>query len=301
MLSLLFVPEVTVVAQSTPSIVDLHFHPSASWNAGALVALLDKIGVAAAGNGPAGSDSIGLGFGRSFPGRFIPFCGQGEITLLLNTQGDSTWRLAGQGISNYLSRLEVALRAGQCKGIGELFPNNLSSHGSDFPGFHYPVDSPMIRRLWELSAKYQVPLSVHVEADGPTVAEMERLLDATPMGVFIWAHTGFYAEPPLLRRLFQQHPDLFCELSWRDERRMPINRPVSLAHILRPEWQELFENFSDRFVIGTDVNPNHPSMQVYESLIEYWREILRQLSHGAAERIAHQNAERILRLPPSTR
>ena len=257
--------------------------------------------MAAAGNGPAGPDGLGLGFGRNYSGRFVPFCGLGEITSLLNTERDNTWRLLGQGISNYLGRLEVGLASGQCKGIGELFPNNLSSHGNDFPGFRYPVDSPLMRRLWELSAKYLVPLSVHAEADAPTVAEMERLLDTTPMGVFIWAHTGFYAEPPLLRRLFQQHPDLFCELSWRDERRMPINRSVSLAHMLRPEWQELFESFSDRFVIGTDIDPNHPSMERYESLIGYWREILGQLSHDAAERIAHQNAEHVLRRPPSTK
>jgi predicted TIM-barrel fold metal-dependent hydrolase len=72
--------------------------------------------------------------------------------------------------------------------------------------------------------------------------------------------------------------------------------------MLRPEWQELFEGFSDRFVIGTDiVDPNRPFVQEYESLIMYWREIIGQLSRDTAERIAHQNAERILRLPPSTK
>ena len=294
-------PRVTTLAQPAPPIVDLHFHPSTAWDAGALITLFDRIGVTAAGNGPAGPDSIGFGFGRSHPTRFFPFCGLGEITHWLNTEGDRTWSLSGQGITSYLSKLEVLLRAGQCKGIGELFPNNLRSHGIDFPGFRYPVDSPMMRRLWEFSAKYHAPLSVHAEADSPTVGEMERLLDLSPTGVFIWAHTGFYAEPPLLRGLFQKHPNLFCELSWRDERRMSINRPVSLARKLRPEWQELFESFSDRFVIGTDVDPNRPSLQTYEELIGYWREMLGQLSHDTAEKIAHQNAERILRLSPSTK
>ncbi len=300
LVGLFLAPGGPALAQPAPPIIDLHFHPSTAWDAGALITLFDRIGVAAAGNGPAGPDGVGLGFGRSSPARFLPYCGLGEITYWLNTEGDRTWRLSGQGITNYLSKLEVALRSGQCKGIGELFPNNLRSHDSSFPGFRYPVDSPMMRRLWELSAKYQVPLSVHAEADAPTVAEMERLLDVTPTGVFIWAHTGFNAEPPLLRGLFAKHANLLCELSFRDERRTTLGRPISLAHLIRPEWQDLFENFSDRFVIGTDTYPLG-DMRQYEFIIGYWHEILGQLSHDTAERIAHQNAEHIMRLPPSSK
>lgn len=300
LVALCLVSGVPALAQPAPPIIDLHFHPSNAWDAGAVLALFDRIGVAAAGNGPAGPDSVGLGFGRSHPTRFLPFCGLGEITYWLNNEGDRTWRLSGRGIMSYLGKLEVALRSGQCKGIGELFPNNLRSHDSSFPGFRYPVDSPMMRRLWEFSAKYQVPLSVHAEADAPTVAEMERLLDVTPTGVFIWAHTGFNAEPPMLRELLQKHANLFCELSFRDERRTILGRPISLAHQLRPEWQELFESFSDRFVIGTDTYPMG-DLGRYESIIGYWREILGQLSHDTAERIAHQNAEHIMRLTPSSK
>ncbi len=128
---------------------------------------------------------------------------------------------------------------------------------------------------------------------------MERLLEVTPQGTFIWAHTGFFAEPPLLKRLLQQHPDLFCELSWRDERpvaqgwHLPI--PISEGNRLRPEWKDLLEEFPDRFVIGTDVST--PSLIEYASLIKYWRAILSQLTAETAEKFAHANAERILRLP----
>lgn len=66
-----------------------------------------------------------------------------------------------------------------------------------------------------------MPLSVHLEAQGASIDEMERLVDTTPQGMFIWAHTGFYAEPALLSRLLKRHADLYCELSHRDEAMTP--------------------------------------------------------------------------------
>ncbi len=79
--------------------------------------------------------------------------------------------------------------------------------------------------------------------------------------------------------------------------RLPI--PISQGNQLRPEWKGLFEEFPDRFLIGTDVGK--PSLDGYSNLITYWREILKQLSPEAAEKIAHQNAERVLKLSPVTK
>ncbi len=152
-----------------------------------------------------------------------------------------------------------------------------------------------MHRLWALSATYGIPVHVHAEADGPTVAEMERLLESNSQGTWLWAHTGNFIEPLALKPLFQQHPNLFCELSWRDER-VGVRIPISVGGLLRPEWKELLEEFPDRFVIGTDVGD--PSLDRYAVMIGYWRGILNQLSKGAAEKLAHQNAERILKLPP---
>lgn len=261
--------------------------------------LFDQLEVAKAGNGPAGPDSIALDYAAKYPDRFIPFLGLWEIQVQIRDDGAWAWNLQSPRIMAYLVKLEGELQSGKARGIGELYPNNMNSHPPAFPGTRYPVDSPLMRRLWAFSAQYGVPLSVHLEADGSSVAGMERLLDVTPQGIFIWAHTGFFAEPPLLKRLFQQHPALFCELSWRDERtiktgwRLPL--PISEGGQLRPIWKDLLEEFPERFVIGTDVNP--PSIIEYATLIQYWRKILSQLTPETAEKLAHKNAERILRLP----
>ncbi len=285
-----------VLAQPPPQIIDLHFHASPGWDIEALVSLFDQLGVAKAAGGPAGPDYLGLSFASRHPDRFIPFGGQGSLVGLIWKEWAGIWNLQSPRIEDYLRLLETELRGGQVRGIGEIFVNNLNSHPADFEPIRFPADSPLMHRLWALSATYGVPVHVHAEADGPTVAEMERLLESNRQGTWLWAHTGFFIEPPALRRLFQQHPNLFCELSWRDERVGPRRIPISVGGQLLPEWKELLEEFPDRFVIGTDVGD--PSLGRYAFMIGYWRGIFKQLSPVAAEKLAHQNAERILKLPP---
>jgi len=301
MLSILLGPvllQQRTVAQQEPPIIDLHLHAENGWDMGGLANLFDRLGVARAGNGPGGPDTLALSFARRLSGRFIPFAALGELAFHLQNEGTAAWSLQSQGILQYLSRLEGELASGQYKGIGEVFPNNLHTHGS-WLAFRFPADSPLMRRLWAYSAKYRVPISVHLEADLTSVAEMERLLDITPQGTFIWAHTGFFADPPLLARLFQQHPDLSAELSWRDERSGNLRQQISIGGQLKPDWKDLLEQFPDRFVIGTDVSGQ--SLAEYEAVINYWRGVLPQLSPATAEKIAHQNAEHLLNLPSVVR
>lgn len=296
-LSFLLASGTVVLAQPTPPIIDLHFHAQPGWNIPALVRLFDQLGVAKAGSGAGGPDTFWLSFASTYPDRFIPFGAQWHHLVLILREGADIWNLQSPRIADYLRLLEIDLRSGRIKGIGEIFVNNLNSHGPGFEPIRFPADSPLMRRFWAFSATYGVPVQVHAEATGPTIAEMERLLESGRQGTWLWAHTGFFIEPPALRQLFQKHPNLFCELSWRDERPGPRTKiPISDGGQLRPAWKELLEEFPDRFVIGTDVSS--PSLDGYARLIDYWRGILKQLSPETAEKLAHQNAARILKLPP---
>src|SRR5215471_10838962 len=93
---------------------------------------------------------------------------------------------------------------------------------------------------------------------------MERVLVSDRSGTWIWAHTGWLpvANPSLLRPLLQAHPNLFCELSGRESiRRIYRGDPIDNDRVLKPEWEALLEDFPDRFVIGTDVDP--PTIAAY--------------------------------------
>jgi predicted TIM-barrel fold metal-dependent hydrolase len=281
-------------AQTLP-IIDLHFHADQVWDVQALVKLFDELGVAAAGNGARGSDDLALKFAEQYPGRFIPFGGNEPIRGFISRGGERAYTLQDPAVVEYLGRLEVALRNGQFKGIGELVVN--STHSCSDKPSKYPADSPLMHRLWALSASYGVPLSAHMDATDDSLAQMERLLASDRRGTWIWAHTGWSADssPTLLRRLLQAHPNLFCELSGRESiRRKYRGDPIDEGGMLKPTWKALLEEFPDRFVIGTDIDP--ATLETYREEIGYWRGILTQLSPTTAAKLAHENAKRLLKL-----
>ena len=249
-----------------------------------------------AANGSRSSDELWLQFTRNYPKRFVPFGGQGGLAGFYRTYGQAFWTVQASEMASYLLRLEAELQSGGVKGIGELYVNKPST------GEHYPADSAIMKRLWALSATYQIPLSVHMDdinASGQdSVTEMESLLASDRKGIWIWAHSG-HTNPSVLRPLLQKHPNLYIELSAR----LTIYGsfypgtdpfPVEENGILKPAWKELLQEFPDRFVIGTDVP--HASIDEYSRAILLWRKVLHQLPLETEQLIAFKNAERLLKI-----
>jgi len=285
-----------IVSAQTIPIIDMHFHADQVWDVQALVKLFDELGVAAAGNGARGSDGLALKFAQQYPGRFIPYGGNEPIRGFISREGERAYGLESPAVVEYLGQLEAALRDKQFKGIGELVVN--STHSRADKASKYPADSPLMRRLWALSAKYGVPMSAHMDATPESIQQMERLLASDRRGTWVWAHTGWLpvADPAMLRRLLQAHPNLFCELSGRESIRQKYRGdPIDEGGGLKPPWKALLEEYPDRFVIGTDVDP--ATLKTYEEEIGWWRGILTQLAPTTAAKLAHENAERLLKLP----
>lgn len=279
-------------------LADLHFHPKRQFSPEQVLRDMDQAGVRWAGNGAIGDDDVWDAFARVAPERLLPFAGQGPISALVLDQGEAAWSLKSPEIGRYLETLEQGLRAGRVRGIGELFVNNVKTAARGSRGGRYPADSPLMQRLLGLAAAYQVPLSVHMDAEPASVAELERLLALDRKGLVIWAHCGFWAEASLVRRLMAEHANLLCELSYRDDRLRHLGRFSPVVPItgsqrrLKAEWKALLEEHSDRFLIGTDT----ASFGDYHDIVRFYRTVLDQLSAGPARRIAHENARRILRL-----
>jgi hypothetical protein len=287
-------PEPTPIVVAGLPIIDLHFHPDPGWDA-YLPGLFDDLGVALAGNGGAAPDARILELAQRHPGRLVAFAGGQHVRQLINQHGSSAWQLQNPETEAYLQELEAALQAGQFHGIGEIHVNNWGSNLPSAPQYVFPADSPLMQRLFAFSAAYGVLLSVHMDAEPESVASMERLLESNRDGVWLWAHTGHYAEPELLRRLLETHPNLYCELSYRSSisgGRLAI--PLDEGGVLRDSWRQLLEDFPDRFVIGTDLT--WPSAELYATHIRFWRGILEQLTPEAAARLAHLNAQALLNL-----
>ena len=275
--------------EGKPPIVDMHFHPDSFWDIGALVQLMGELGVRQAVGGSGDSGVEALQFAAAYPDHFIPFAGQDGLRALNLIQGAASWNLQSDESLAYLSSLEAQLQAGCWAGIGEIFLNTQSSHVSG--GFSVPTDTPLMRRLLALSAGYDAPLSVHMDAAPASVEGLRSLLTSNSDGTIIWAHAGWYAEPDLLHDLLATHPNLYIETSFRDELRSFF--PVSADGVLNAEWRALIEEMPDRFVLGTDLNPP-PTPQKYSELISFWRDVLDQLPPETAAMVAQENAERLI-------
>jgi hypothetical protein len=295
-------PTPTAIATPTPipardlPIIDLHFHPDPAWGDG-LVSMFDRLGVMLAGSGASAGDSVALAVAARHPGRMIAFAGGPPIRQLISRHGPGVWNLENQETQRYLDELEESLRSRSFSGIGEVHVNNWASNIIGSPQYVFPADSPLMQRLWALSATYQVPLSVHMDAEPQSVQEMERLLASDRQGIWLWAHTGHFAEPQLLRRLLDQNRNLYCELSYRTSisgSRSAI--AMDQGGTLRESWRQLIEDFPDRFVIGTDLSG--PSAGLYAQHIAFWRALLEQLTPETAAKVAYRNAEGILGLTP---
>jgi predicted TIM-barrel fold metal-dependent hydrolase len=282
-------PAPTQVAIANLPIFDMHFHPDTAWDLPSLIALMDELGVAKAVGGSGGTGSTALDFAERYPDRFVPFAGQDVLRALHASEGTAVSNFESPRVVQHVAALEQGLLARCWAGIGELFVNTIASHRTG--AFRMPADSNLMRRLWETSATYDVPLSVHMDADPASVAELRRLLALNPAGTWIWAHSGWYAEPALLRELLQAHPNLYLELSFRDEPRSFA--AVSSGGRLREDWRSLLEEMPERFVLGTDLLPP-PTAAKYGDLIRFWRGILEQLTPATAAKLAHDNAARLL-------
>ena len=274
-------------------IADLHFHADHGLAPDAVLGMMDRAGVRWAGNGAKGADTFWRPYVDAARDRFLPFAGQGAIGTRVQAQGEAAWTLKSPELARYLEGLEEGLRAGRFRGIGELFVNNEHSHAPTFQPTRYPADSPLMRRLLTLASTYHVPLSVHMEAEPASVEELERLLAIDRKAVVIWAHCGFWIEADQLQKLMDRHSNLLCELSHRDDRAHALRlRTVPITdrgRRLKSDWKALMESHSDRFLVGTDID--EPGQ--YQGVIDFYREVLAQLSPEAAKRLAYGNAARI--------
>ncbi|MEX2455147.1 MAG: amidohydrolase, partial [Rhodospirillaceae bacterium] len=122
--------------------------------------------------------------------------------------------------------LEERLKRGGYAGIGE------------FHIFGENADGEIFRKVVGLAKTYGVFLHAHSDADA-----VERIFAQDPEATVLWAHSGF-VEPDLIRPMLRRYPRLWADLAFRSDHASD-GRPD-------PDWLSLFEEFPDRFMIGTD-------------------------------------------------
>jgi hypothetical protein len=153
----------------------------------------------------------------------------------------------------------------------------------EFHLFGADADLPVPRRMVALARERGYVLHAHSDVDA-----VDRLFAQWPQAQVLWAHSGF--EPPSrVAAQLRRHPQLWCDLAYRSEH--ASGSSVDAA------WRALFDEFPDRFMVGTDTFT--PERWHYVGLhARSARQWLASLPAPLAERIAWRNGEALLKARP---
>ncbi|MFO1326200.1 MAG: amidohydrolase [Rubrivivax sp.] len=181
------------------------------------------------------------------------------------TRADTSGWVRDDGIVRYL---EQRLARHRYVGIGEFH-----LYGAD-------AELPVPRRLVALARERGLLLHAHSDIDA-----VNRLFAQWPEARVLWAHSGF-ERPELVREQLRRHPRLWADLAFRSDH--------ASGGRLDPAWRDAFQEFPDRFMVGTDTfTPERWHYIVPHA--EWTRGWLTDLPPALAERLAWRNGEALLR------
>jgi hypothetical protein len=156
-------------------------------------------------------------------------------------------------------------KRGYYRGIGEF---HLSGKSAENEWVKKTVDFAVANNLY-----------LHAHADEEAV---EILMRHNPRARIIWAHTGFGLPTERVSAMLAKYRDLWGELSYH-------GGITDGAGKLTPEWRALFEQYPDRFMLGSDTwVPER--WAAYGDIMAGYRAWLDQLPPTVAAQIAHGNA-----------
>jgi len=311
-----FFPPVAGHVSELP-IIDVHGHLQQAMSAEELVRLMDEAGVSRmvlqATHGPQrGTDAQALSYARKYPTRFVPFIGFQNRPPIGPPE---SWRNPTPAALAFLDGVEAKLRGGGFSGLGEIvlrYHGHFEQGRNCCPEVDRPADSPLMFRIADMATRFQVPMIIHAEGEPKVVAGMERVLKSYPNATVIWGHNCGRQSAEAIERLLSNYANLYCDLggmtytrergygaSW--PRSTPWTFPIETGFgRLLAEMKELFERFPDRFMVGMDVYFNE-AYRFFPERVHRFRQLLSELSPATARKLAYENAERVLKLPPAPR
>jgi len=256
---------------------------------------------------------------QKYPDRFAALGGGGTLNVMIQ-QAIRDGRVTKAMEKEFDARALELVRKGAV-GFGEMTAEHFSM-GGDHPYETAPPDHPLFLRLADLAARHGLPIDIHMEAipeempmpsrfrspDSPktlkpNIAAFSRLLSHNRKAKIIWVHLGWdntgRRTLALTRKLLAENATLYMSLriaSGKMERNVSTPTfPLDRNGRLKKEWLALFQEFPDRFLIGSDeivkASNSHPSAGSIRSTVG----LLDQLPGELKARIGHENAYRVYR------
>ena len=189
-----------------------------------------------------------------------------------------------------------ALASGRYRGLGEL--HLIVGYAPSLKEHH-----PVIDGMLDLGVEFDVPLSMHVEAGSE--AYFRPLCERHPRARIFWAHAGGVLAPRRVAALMEACPNVWIDLSARDELRYGGSMPIADGEGLLPDWERLVLAYQDRVMVGSDPFYREGNLVWEESntgwehlheFIGFHRNWLERLPPDVARKIRLDNALRFFRV-----
>lgn len=327
-LSLVSLPRATARAEEPMAIIDTHVHLARNFRgeisqsiAAIVLSEMDRFGIEKAILSPPplppGREGIGLSelsaAVRRQP-RFAFAAGGDSLNpMLQDTPAD---RVSAGLLRRFTATAEEIAAAGAAS-FGELAAEHFSSGLGRHPHESSPPDHPLLLALADLSARYAMPIDLHMEAvpedmpfppnrpRGPNpdrlsanIAGLERLLDHNPKVRIVWLHAGWDLTGertlPLMRGLLGRHGNLAMSIKCDHHGAKPTAPFLPEGGDIRPGWIDMLRTFPDRFMIGSDEFIGEETER-----LENARRLVDALPPDLKQLLASDNAKRVYRLAAS--
>jgi hypothetical protein len=280
--------EIGAEAAKTLPIIDSHFHVVQGLNGAALMEVMDRNGVRMTGGvGGYNMQEAIMALGP----RFIRPAGMGVWLNLHRNLDDAAFANADTpAVKQALTGIEAELRDRGARVIGEIHVNSLTTAAEPTHRFKTPADTGTLKAIFALAGKYGRPLNIHAQWDHPdTVQQVGNLAASSPGSRLMISHCGSNSSAADMRRMFEKHPNVVCDLSARgwplQKNRFTVYEDSTLAR----DWRTLIEQFPDRFAVGVDLAQNAGEYEASLRAIRFG--LLANLSPETAEKVAYKNAE----------
>ncbi len=261
-----------------------------------------------------------LAIAEKYPDRFAALGGGGSLNVMIQ-QAVKEGRVTAAMEKEFEARASELARKGAA-GFGVMAIEHLSLD-DNHPYESAPPDHPLFLRLADLAAEYGLPVDVHMEAIPeemplpsrlksppnprvlkPNIAAFGRLLAHNRQAKIVWSHLGWdntgKRTVDLTRKLLAENPNLYVSIriaaGLRERKVVKPGFPLDRDGRLKKEWLALFEEFPDRFFIGSDeivkASDDHPSAGSIRSTVS----LLDQLPEKLKVRIGYANAYQVYKL-----
>jgi predicted TIM-barrel fold metal-dependent hydrolase len=250
-------------------------------------------------NGVPQSDSGIPVASEQYPNRFISLYGGEAITLLDTVANKGSYTQAEE--TRVTTLIEDAMKTGKYRGFGEIALKHaaLTNEKAGIVPVVVPGDHPWMFIMSDIAAEYNVPIDIHMDVDtvNEGIAGLEKLLDHNTKTNIIWSHTAWSrnnydtsVSVQTMRQLLEKHPNLYSSLKIQPKETAFLDETGKI----KPEWMQLFKDYPDRFMIGSDIKPGQFDDEF--SYIIRHRKFLEQLPPEILKPIERDNAKKLFKI-----